>query len=429
MDLILENVRCFARKHVIPIRPLTILVGENSSGKSTFLAALSAVLDPLGFPMRPSLNEPPYSLGNFDTILTNKVGSADREPLFSLGHTIPSDNDQNAATVVADYWDFGGRGIDLFSLQITTHVGNLSITRADHRSYKVHLKLPNANKKNGMGFVMDRTPIEDRNLGFATEMAYFVTEWGSKNLINSRVASEILRIASFVSPAGLLGSSLSIAPIRTKPRRDYEEINQNFTPEGDHIPHVLSRVLSEHPISKERKALMTALARFGKESGLFREINVKRRKSGDPFRVMVTIAGRRANIVDVGYGVSQALPIVVQCVVAAEQRLLLLQQPEVHLHPKAQAALGSFFVDMLAHSGKRFVVETHSDYIVDRVRMEIADGKLSMDAFLILYFERKGTETTVYPITVDSLGNLIGVPPTYREFFLREAVNLLSRGE
>lgn len=427
MEVILENVRCFAGKHIIPIRPLTILVGENSSGKSTFLAALSAVMDPLGFPMRPSLNEPPYSLGNFDTILTNKVGGAERKPFVSLGHKITSDSADNAATVVAHYWNFDGR-FDLFELRITTQVGNLTITRADTQSYKVHLKLSGANKSEAMDFVMDRRLIEDRNLGFATEMAYFVTEWGSKKHIKSQVASEILRIASFVSPAGLLGSSLSIAPIRTKPRRDYDEINQNFTPEGDHIPYVLARVLSEYPTTKERRALITALARFGKESGLFREINVKRRKSGDPFRVMVTIAGRRANIVDVGYGVSQALPIVVQSVVAADQRLLLLQQPEVHLHPKAQAALGSFFVDMLAHSGKRFVVETHSDYIVDRVRMEIADGKLPSDALLILYLERRGTETTVYPITVDSLGNLIGVPPTYRQFFLREEMNLLTRG-
>jgi hypothetical protein len=58
MELILENVRCFAGEHTVRIRPLTILVGENSSGKSTFLAALSAVCDPVGFPMQPSFNEP-----------------------------------------------------------------------------------------------------------------------------------------------------------------------------------------------------------------------------------------------------------------------------------------------------------------------------------------------------------------------------------
>ncbi len=55
--LILDKVRCFAHKQVIPIRPLTLLVGENSSGKSTVLAATSVVLS-YGFPVRTSFNAP-----------------------------------------------------------------------------------------------------------------------------------------------------------------------------------------------------------------------------------------------------------------------------------------------------------------------------------------------------------------------------------
>src|SRR5215467_4481551 len=83
IELTLENVRSFSGKHVIPIRPLTLLVGENSSGKSTILAAVSTASDAAYFPFRPRFNEPPYGLGSFDTIASFK-GTASA-PFFSIG--------------------------------------------------------------------------------------------------------------------------------------------------------------------------------------------------------------------------------------------------------------------------------------------------------------------------------------------------------
>jgi energy-coupling factor transporter ATP-binding protein EcfA2 len=428
MELILEDIRCFAGKHTIAIRPLTILVGENSSGKSTFLAALSAVCDPVGFPMQPSFNEPPYSLGGFDTIATYKGGRAGRRPFFSLGYTENPDDENNASTVLANYWGFEGRVV-LWSLKITTPRGRLSLTlKTPFQGYKVGLELPAYGKTEAIDFVIDRTRIEGRNLDFLREISYYVNDWASKKPIETHVAADaILSISSFVSSSRPFGSPLSIAPIRTRPIRFYGEINQNSTPEGDDVPYLLARILSEN--SNERRPLVSALETFGKESGLFKEIAVKRQKAGDPFRVMVTVAGRPANMLDVGYGVSQALPVVVKSVLAAKERMLLIQQPEVHLHPRAQAALGSFFVDIVANAKKRLVIETHSDYIIDRIRQEVASGKLTPEDVVFLYLEKKGIETTVFPLMLDTLGNIEGAPRTYRDFFLREEMNLLSRGE
>lgn len=132
---------------------------------------------------------------------------------------------------------------------------------------------------------------------------------------------------------------------------------------------------------------------------------------------------------DVGYGVSQTLSIVVESMLIAPERLLLLQQPEVHLHPRAQAALGSLFVDLHANNKKQFVVETHSDYIIDRVRQEVARGRVDSDDVQILYFEKQGLETTVFPIAIDKQGNIVDPPPSYRDFFMEEEMNLLSRAK
>jgi predicted ATPase len=79
MNLLLENFRCFAGKHTINITPLTFLVGENSAGKSTFLAALSVISDFSTYPGKPRFETPPYNLGGYNTIATyskNKNGIA-----------------------------------------------------------------------------------------------------------------------------------------------------------------------------------------------------------------------------------------------------------------------------------------------------------------------------------------------------------------
>ena len=101
------------------------------------------------------------------------------------------------------------------------------------------------------------------------------------------------------------------------------------------------------------------------------------KRGGEPFQVHVRKFGRRAkgpfrNLIDVGYGVSQVLPVVTDLFRDDAPPMFLLQQPEVHLHPSAQAALGSLFCQ-IAGNRRQLVVETHSDHLLDRVRMDVRD--------------------------------------------------------
>lgn len=430
MELILENVRCFVGRHTIPIRPLTILVGENSSGKSTALAMLSALGDPVGFPMRPQFNEAPYDLGGFRTIATlaGEMGGADH---FSIGYVSDADSAEARNEVLAKYESIEMQ-VALSELRIKgSENRELTLTlNLYHKLYDAVLSIPWRGKTDTIEFFFHESFGENGLLdsrSFLRTELLRVKRQGAKLELDADWLTEALKV---LEPLSVI-RTLSVAPIRTKPRRTYDQVTESYDPEGNHIPLVLARILAEQSTSTQKKALLSGLKRFGRESGLFSDIALRRLGDtpADPFQLMVTVGGRPTNLLDVGYGVSQVLPLVVQGIISAEEGLLLIQQPEVHLHPRAQAALGSLFVDLVARDAKRFVIETHSDYIVDRIRMEVADGKLPSEAFLILYLERDGTETTVYPITVDSLGNLLGVPPTYREFFLREEMNLLTRGD
>ena len=105
--------------------------------------------------------------------------------------------------------------------------------------------------------------------------------------------------------------------------------------------------------------------------------------------------------------------------------MFLLQQPEVHLHPSAQAALGGLFCEA-AVDGRQLIVETHSDHLIDRVRMDVRDGEsdLKPEDVSILYFERRNLAVTIHSLGWDADGNLVGrqgpVPDGYRQFFRTE---------
>ena len=180
------------------------------------------------------------------------------------------------------------------------------------------------------------------------------------------------------------------------------------------------------------KSLHDHLVKFGQDAGLFTDIKVKRhgKQMNDPFQLQVKVrSGSHVNIMDVGYGVSQSLPILVDVLERSDPRrkcAFLLQQPEVHLHPRGQAELASLFVQAFRQSGNRFLIETHSDYIIDRVRISVRKGLLKPDDVSILYFEPKGSAVEIHNMTLDEHGNLLGAPRGYRDFFIKETDELLG---
>ena len=180
----------------------------------------------------------------------------------------------------------------------------------------------------------------------------------------------------------------------------------------------------------EWQRLKAGLQAFGAESGLFDEIAVKAlgNADGSPFQIQIRkYGGKRKerkgphrNLVDVGYGVSQALPILTEILRADSPQMFLLQQPEVHLHPSAQAALGSLFCEIA--TARQLVVETHSDHLVDRIRMDVRDRKTDLQAedVSILFFEPGEIDVTIHSLRLDDDGNVLDAPPTYRRFFMDE---------
>lgn len=441
MRIILSNVRSFVGDHNVPIRPLTLLVGENSAGKSTFMAMADAVLNGRHLLRRPVFNVPPYDLGSFDDLASYLGGRGGRKSTFSVGAdddrggqllaTYRSDDGQPVIKRVSYRSAVGDFDVDFLPtiLRISGSIPNISDESEDDDETDEEPDVIVFGPKEEISF---EVPLREREsaIRFQGDWQFDLLRQGYSLKPDVRASHQ--KLINFIEHINFpirnnpnLLRARSIAPVRTRPSRVYDAPVDQPEPEGDHIPFVLARTLARKDAKAEK--LLSALEQFGKDSGLFGSVTARRlrRKSLFPFQITVNNSGPEKNLLDVGYGVSQALPILVESLLPGAP-FLLVQQPEVHLHPKAQAALGSFFAQLVASDARKFVIETHSDFIIDRVRMAIGEGKLKPSQVALVFFERKKIRTRTFELHFDDQGNISGAPPTYREFFLREQLKVIS---
>ena len=151
-------------------------------------------------------------------------------------------------------------------------------------------------------------------------------------------------------------------------------------------------------------------------------------KFGHQLTVDIPYTAKPHDLTHVGVGVSQALPIVVASLLADSDTTLIFEQPELHLHPSVQTRLADFFLSM-TRLGKQCIVETHSEYIVNRLRLRTATSSESLEPILKIYFvERDQRGTTFREVAVNEYG---AIPEWPRGFFdqgPREAESILRAG-
>ena len=442
----IENFRCFGDKQTVPLAPLTLLVGANSTGKTSFMALIRAMWDVVFRNTVPNFMEEPYNLGSFQDIAHRRGDSSEQSVEFGAGFEHSSfrlgDHPISFSAV------FENRTGTPFPTKRTISHGGLAfgVYLDTEGEYNVELRWDGGSvhrrpdsghlRRYSDGAVLLPLRIAFRDV--AHEEQSTTTTEGDVNIILTREVPrkglpdlEPLQQMVFEiwDHDERQSRPFASAPIRSRPRRTYDPVRVTQDPEGEYIPSYLASLSRRRPT--EWHKIKTALEEFGRGSGLFEEISVRSfgDTDGDPFQIMVRLPGDASemhlrNLVDVGYGVSQSLPVLTELLSDNAPSTYLLQQPEVHLHPTAQAALGGLFCHIAAN-GVQMVVETHSDYLLDRIRMDVRDGKgepkLKPEDVSILYFERLGASVRIYPIWIDENGNVRDAPNSYGEFFMSES--------
>lgn len=188
-----------------------------------------------------------------------------------------------------------------------------------------------------------------------------------------------------------------VGPLRANPQRYYflDDSNTNTTLDyrkGSSLAEILKKNTSV------LRKINEWLNRFDLNVNVeeFRDVihNIKVKQN------MLTL-----DIPDVGFGVSQLLPILVEGTMSSENSTIIMEQPEIHLHPKMQAELAEFFIDILQlknkdnnQINKHLIIETHSEYIIKRIRRHLAEGTISRDQVAIYFVTPRKKE---YPDTAE----------------------------
>ncbi len=149
------------------------------------------------------------------------------------------------------------------------------------------------------------------------------------------------------------------------------------------------------------------------------------------------------SIKDVGFGISQVLPIVIQVFDASNENTVIIEQPEIHLHSKAQAELGDLFIKAIRDneeegSKKNLIIETHSENLLLRLRRRIAESylgevekelKISKDDIAVYYVSNSKGFSEISKIEFDNCGNIKDIPEEFSEFFSDDYNEIMKLSE
>jgi len=434
--LSLQDVRCFQGTQQGELRPITLLVGENSTGKSTFLGCLNTIhrllAAPFYFRPDPDFNEDPFLMGSFREIVRARRGPSGKITEFKIGLGFSPPKGGNRQ-ITLGFREHGSQPA-VGSVSWVASGGCCTVAEAGPEKtlvlvgsvrYEFSESIEDALHMLSRSTSGVRRPEDKPEYQAAMDSFHvFMSKWWEDNAPKRRV------VGGWGLPDWRRNSLVSIAPLRAKRQRTYDPIRETSSSEGSHVPMRMMRLARSRKV--EWKNLHDDLVTFGKESGMYSDVRVRGphgQHMSDPFQLQFKVrSGIHSNIVDVGYGVSQSLPILVD-ISSSRSTTFLLQQPEVHLHPRGQAELASLFVKSAKSHRNRFLIETHSDYIIDRVRIDVRSGKLAAKDVSILYFEPNGTSVEIHNIQLDESGNLLNVPTGYRDFFAKETDRLLGFDE
>lgn len=418
--LYVDNYKGF-NNTFIPFRDVNFFVGDNSTGKSAILNLLTLLLDQK-FWNNPNFNTDTIEMGYFDEIV-NHYSSDKRYITIAI--------DFGRSDSKAYYWMRFGAKKNIPSLvEYMLIIGK--------KTLKIKIdgnKLLYKSREIGQITFEEWVSQSDEMICDKEIETYHLWKkdfpllsilliWGS-DMLETKDGSSSLQFMPLTNLVS--GKYKGFAPIRAKVHRNYDSFIQSFSSEGSHIPVKLKDLISSKD-NKDKK-IITQLKKFGKQSGLFNNIkiiNYNRRMHGSPYSIDILYDQHPVNIINVGYGVSQILPIVVE-MVTSENSFFSIQQPEVHLHPKAQAQFGEFLYVSAVEKKNRFLVETHSDYTINRYRYLMSkEGKKNVSG-QVVFFERTKNGIKVTPLPFASDGTFQKEPPkSYSRFFIDEEMKMLE---
>ena len=239
----------------------------------------------------------------------------------------------------------------------------------------------------------------------------------------------------------MLGAIYYVGPLREYPKPSYTWSGERPDHVGARGQRAVEALLAAterafNPRAKARRnSFQEVVAGWLQQMKLIDDFKVKplaeHRKE---YEVLVRTAGSRheVNLTAVGFGVSQVLPVLVECFYVPAGSTIIFEQPEIHLHPSVQAALADLFIEAIqTREGARdrsiqIIIESHSEHFLRRLQRRIAEEALSHDQVALYFCEPAAEGATIQQLDTDIFGNIRNWP---KHFFGDEMGDLAAMTE
>lgn len=452
-DLHIQNFKGWKDTGIIELAPITVLFGNNSSGKSSigqFLVMLKQTVQQSDRKTVLMLNgtQASVDLGGISDILYNHNLTENLE--FSYTWELDKKSEIESSPAKQHYNKIGFSG--------DIRVNNAEAQYFEVNQFTYHLY---DGEKLELSVGMQRMTEENGNRNyelFSEGMDFKRTKGRAWKLTDpvkyygfSDAALAYYQNSDFLQDLNLHHEEMFskfyyLGPIRTKTKRIYPWSGINPESVGDNGEHTIASILSAKNNGRELRFSNTNYKPFEaviseslKRMELVEDYKITKIENRQDYEVKVRIKGSEeyVSLPDVGFGVSQVLPVIVQLFYAPDNSVIFIEQPEIHLHPKAQSLLADVILSAISmyENGKRrniqVIIETHSEHLLRRLQRRISEEKVNTGDIKAYFSKNTGRASKLEELRVDAYGNILNWPEGFfgdmEQDMYKQSINAINR--
>lgn len=433
----IENFKCY-EKIEFDTSKITLLTGANSSGKSSLLYSILGPIQSGEFPFQFSPNGKYIKMGDFEEIVHNH----DKNKLIKLEFEKGENNE-----IVTTFWRNDKiRNLpileklisksDFYRLEISrVRKYNLKFEYFPDKDPKSEFRSPEMIKK--IMQLIETSPkdkskskLVGKFSNLKTNIEFKFSEIKDLNQATNKEDNYYLHsiLGSITGMFKSFDDRINyISSFRLFPERTYYETSKNDLKVGKFGENYEDQIISwETQKSPKYKELAIIL----KDLGLLHEIKSKR-LDGGRFEILIRTKnnGIWSSLSDVGFGISQFLPIIVADLQLGKDSTLFIAQPEIHLHPKIQAQFGDYIINRILKEDKKYIIETHSEYLLNRIRLAIAKKTIKEEDVRTYFIENNGTKAKHYDLKFLKNGEIKNAPKSFFDTYMLDVMNIAIEAE
>lgn len=395
----LLNFKAWIRPDSIDLKPVTMLLGTNSSGKSSLIQSLlllkqTALSPDRAIHLNLGGNEVTdlFDFGGFDDVL-NKSKDIKREFGISFDFKRPRTERIRKGRFLSKYSQTSSRSVVSNDMRLATKEREFKAVRRDKGAFSI--------------FVDDETQPRGKSRLYAPERSIAFSADAIALLEQDGQLVEDISL----SVRRELENITYLGPLRRKPQRDYPWNRATPGDLGSDGRGAVDALLASSLLKgDEQNQVVEQVSHWLSRMKIADKLEVKQQGRSNRYELIVHRDGVACNLRDVGIGISQVLPVLVASFFAPVGSTIILEEPEIHLHPSAQAVLAELFIEVSRSRNVQFIVETHSEHLFRRMQTLIAKDEKTLKETAMYFVEREGPKAILRTLDIDEFGRVRNWP-------------------